>query len=41
MPEKSYYIKYDLLNIFSEPIQFRVTSWIRIWRHYKKGLLDA
>ena len=35
---KKCYIKYDWLDIFPEPIQFRVTSRIRIWRHYEKGL---
>ena len=32
MRKNSCYIKYDWLDIFTEPIQFRVTSRIRIKR---------
>ena len=39
MRKNSCYIKYDWLDIFPEPIKFRVTSQTRIGRHYKKGLL--
>ena len=35
------YIKYDWLEIFLEPIQFCVTSALRIWRHYEKGPICA
>ena len=38
MRKKSCYIKSDWLDIFPEPIKFRVTSPIRIRRHYEKGL---
>ena len=39
MRRKYYYVKFDWLQIFLEPIKFRVTCRIRIWRHYEKGLL--
>ena len=34
MWKNSCYAKFDWLDIFPEPIQFRVTFRIRIWRHY-------
>ena len=37
--ENSCYNEVDWLYIFPEPIKFRVTSRIRIWRDYEKGLL--
>ena len=33
------YMKFDCLSVFPQPIKFHVTSGIRVWRHYKKGLL--
>ena len=38
MRKNSCYTKYDWLDIFPEPIKFRVTSQIGIRRHYEKGL---
>ena len=37
--ENSCFTKFDWFDIFPERIKFRVTSRIRIWRHYEKGLL--
>ena len=39
MRKNDTHMEFDWFDVFPEPIKLHVTSWIRVWRHYKKGLL--